>query len=94
MPILHYETKISGDGSITLPLLPEYRGRNVVVVVEEECGAASREDRQNQVDPARIMPNGKTAVEDFLQFCTGIVGEISDEELDRLKYERLMEKYR
>ncbi len=46
------------------------------------------------IDPSKILPNGKTAVEDFLQFCTGIVGNISDEELDELRYEYLTEKYR
>jgi hypothetical protein len=34
MIILQYETQIDEDGGITLPLLPEYGGRRVVVYVD------------------------------------------------------------
>jgi hypothetical protein len=36
MPILHYETRISPDGHIVLPPIPEYRDRKVIVRVHEE----------------------------------------------------------
>jgi hypothetical protein len=36
MTILQYETRVSSDGFITLPPIPEYQGRRVVVRVEEE----------------------------------------------------------
>ena len=33
MPILQYETRVSPDGAIMLPPIPEYRNRSVVVTV-------------------------------------------------------------
>jgi len=64
MPILQYETQISPEGYITLPPLPEYRDRKVVVYVGENRDDALSE--KMQPDPARILPNGKTAIDDFL----------------------------
>jgi len=35
MPFLKYKTQVAEDGSVTLPLVPEYRDRKVVVSVNE-----------------------------------------------------------
>ena len=46
MPILQYETRVSPDGAITLPPIPEYRDRNVVVTVfdvDEGCSTSISE---------------------------------------------------
>jgi len=69
LPILQYETRVSSDGHITLP--PEFFGRNVVVSMDERTDVNVDQplDDDWQPDPTRILPNGKTPVEDFLDFC-------------------------
>jgi len=45
-------------------------------------------------DPARILPNGKTTVDDFLDFCKELnLPPMTDEQVDQAKYDYLMEKY-
>jgi len=46
MPILQYETRVSPDGAIMLPPIPEYRNRSVVVTVfdvDEGCSTSISE---------------------------------------------------
>ena len=86
MTILQYETRVSSDGLITLPPIPEYQGCRVVVRIEEE-------DDEQQCDPTKILPNGKTAVDDFLDFCKELnLPPWTDEEVDQAKFDYLMEK--
>jgi hypothetical protein len=47
-----------------------------------------------QPDPARILPNGKTVIEDFLDYYRNQPPtSLTDEEIDQLRYESLKEKY-
>ena len=92
MPILQYETRISPEGYITLPPLPEYRDRNVIVYVGENRNEAF--DNSEQPDPVRILPNGKTAIDDFLDYYrVQPPTSLTDEEIDQLRYEAMKEKY-
>ncbi len=71
MPLLQYETQIAEDGSITLPRLPEYRERKIVVIVQD--GEPKEES--------------KTSLDDFIDFCASRhVSSITDEEIDQVKY--------
>ena len=106
MPILQYETQIAKDGSITLPLMPEYRDRKVVVYVgekhshvnddyptltdeQQEKMYATRRDALDSVGIANKSPE-----QDFLDFCDELAMPAwSDEDVERIKYERLKEKY-
>ena len=84
MTILQYETRVSSDGFITLPPIPEYQGRRVVVRVEEEWNETATLSESN----------GETPEQDFLDFCETLnMPNLSDDEVDRIKYERLKEKY-
>ena len=47
-----------------------------------------------QPDPARILPNGKTALDDFLDYYRNQPPtSLTDEEIDQLRYEAMKEKY-
>jgi len=88
MPILQYETRVSPEGFVTLPAIPEYHGRKVVVRVEErrnEIGGRFSDDSQI---------SDKSPEQDFLDFCEELaMPALSDDDVDRIKYERLKEKY-
>ena len=90
MPILQYETRVSPEGYITLPPIPEYQGRKVVVQLDTVKDENQPLDDGWQVDPARILPNGKTAVDDFLDFCKELnLPPLTDEKCDQLREERI-----
>ena len=84
MPILQYETRISPEGYITLPPLPEYHNRKVIVSVDEDD--AFDDDDDWEPDPADVrkmiewVQNSKFTV------------DITDEEIAQLKHERRMRK--
>ena len=85
MPILQYETRVAPDGCITLPPIPEYHGRKVVVRVDEES---------NWNAPPSSEITDKTPEQDFLDFCEELaMPALSDDDVDRIKYEHLKEKY-
>ena len=89
MPILQYKTQVSPEGYITLPPMPEYRDRKVVVRIEEE-----RNEVPYHLDPDHSDTADKTPEQDFLDFCEELaMPSLSDDEVDRLKYERLKKKY-
>ena len=84
MTILQYETRVSSDGLITLPPIPEYQGRRVVIRVEEEWNETVMLSEHD----------GKTPEQDFLDFCETLnMPNLSDADVERIKYERLKEKY-
>jgi hypothetical protein len=108
MPILQYETRISPEGYITLPPIPEYHDRKVVVRVHEEI--------ERKITELSEM-TGKIPEQDFLDFCEeldtsdlnnwhpdpAIVRdffecripldvELTDDEIETLKHERRMRK--
>jgi hypothetical protein len=84
MTILQYETRVSSDGFITLPPIPEYKGRRVVVRVEEEW--------DKPATPSELAD--KTPEQDFLDFCKELnLPSHTDEEVEQAKLDYLMEKY-
>ena len=88
MPILQYETRVSPDGTIVIPPIPEYRDRKVVVCVLEEI------KERGEALGVRSEGNDKTPEQDFLEFCEELaMPALNDEEVERIKYERLKEKY-
>jgi hypothetical protein len=88
MTILQYETQILSDGSIALPLLPEYRNRKVVVSVDEGIDVLDR------TASLHSDVTNKTPEQDFLDFCEELaMPALSDDEVERYKYERLRKKH-
>ena len=76
MPILQYETQVSPEGYITLPPLPEYRGRKIEVVLrtqDEECPTPTDEQ-----------------LEKMYTMCRGCLEGMTQEEFDQLREERIM----
>ena len=92
MTAFHFQTHVSDSGMIALPPLPEvFYGENVTVQVAVKDHSL---DDDWQPDPARVLPNGKTTVEDFLDFCKGLnLPSLTDEEVEQVKFDALMEKY-
>ena len=84
MPILQYETQIAKDGSITLPLMPEYHSRKVVVSVAEHDPFDDDDWEPDPADVRKFM--------DFIENRPPIAADISDEEIEQLKHERRMKK--
>ena len=88
MSTLQYATQVSSEGYIMLP--PEYHNRKVVVFVEDEqdrtgkkCGTDQPHDDGWRPDPI--------AVRKLIESRTFTV-EITDEEIEQLKYERRMRR--
>ena len=89
MTTFHFQPHVSDNGVISLPPQAEELYGKVVVV-----NVAKPSDDDWQPDPARILPNGKTPVEDFLDFCKELnLSPLSDEEVEQIKLDALMEKY-
>jgi len=89
MTTFHFQTHVSESGVITLPpQAGKLYGKAVVVNVDQTF------DDDRQIDPARILPNGKTAVDDFLDYCKELnLPPMTDEEVEQAKCDYLMEKY-
>ena len=89
MTTFNFQTHVSDSGVITLP--PQAKklyGKTVVTNVDQSF------DVDAPLDPARILPNGKTAVDDFLDFCKELnLPSMTDEQVEQAKYDYLMEKY-
>ncbi len=77
MTILQYETRVSPEGLISLPPIPELHDRKVVVSVKAE----------------RIEVAGKSIEDFINHFTSGPMSDVSDEEIEKAKEEYLMEKY-
>ena len=82
MPILQYETRISPEGYITLPPLPEYRSRKVIVSVRDH-DPFDDDDWEPDLEAARKFRELIESSEPT---------DITDEEIERLKHERRMRK--
>ena len=78
MPILQYETRVSPEGTITLPPIPEYRDRKVVVRVHED--EKSEEQR-------------KAAGQKFFDTWDGLLEGMPDRTAKEIRAERLERKY-
>ncbi len=77
MTILQYETRVSPEGLISLPPIPELHNRKVVVSVEAE----------------RTEDAGKSIEDFINYFTSGPMSDVSDEEIEKAKEEYLMEKF-
>ena len=88
MPILQYETRISPEGYITLPPLPEYHSRKVIVSVDDGPFDDDVDDDDDwEPDPADVR-----RFMDFIENQPPIAPDITDEEIAQLKHERRMKK--
>jgi hypothetical protein len=89
MTMIQYNIHVGENGSIVIPTTPFALGEAVEVVLR-----TPRDDDAWQSEPTRILPNGKTAVDDFLDFCKELnLPSLTDEEVDQAKFDYLMEKY-
>ena len=78
MPILQYETRVSPDGHITVPPIPEYRDCNVVVsVLEKEKTGEQR----------------KAAGQKFFETWDGLLEDMPDMTAKEIRAERLERKH-
>ena len=75
MPILQYETRVSPEGFVTLPAIPEYHGRKVVVRIEDDDDWPTPTDEQ---------------LEKMYTMCRGVLEGMTREEYDQLREERIM----
>ena len=85
MPILQYETQVSPEGYITLPPLPEYRDRKIVVSLDEE------KNKLNEQTPNK--KKRKATPEEaqvFMDTCYGCLEGLSNEEFEQMKMERIL----
>jgi len=85
MPILQYETRVSPDGTIVIPPIPEYRDRKVVVSVDEE-----RDPWSGKTPIRKKRKANAEEVQKFMDTCYGCLEGLSDEELERMKMERIL----
>ena len=93
MTMLRYNIQTGANGSIVIPTTPFAVGEEVEVVLRMPQMDDDALDDDWQVDPARILPNGKTALEDFLDFCKELnLPSLTDEEVEQLRAERLQRK--
>ena len=87
MPILQYETQVAKDGSITLPPIPEYQSRKVIVSVD-----AGRNKRNEQIPIKKKRKATPEEAQQFMDICCGCLAGLSDEEFERMKMERIQGK--
>ena len=85
MPILQYETRISPEGYITLPPLPEYRSRKVIVSVDEE-----HKELSEQTPMKKKRKATPEEAQQFMETCYGCLEGLSDEEFEQIKMERIL----
>ena len=78
MSIVQYETQVSPEGLITLPPIPEYYNCKVTVSVDEKPPIKKKR---------KATPEEAQA---FMDTCYGCLAELSDEEFERMKMERIL----
>ena len=86
MPILQYETQVSPEGHITLPL--EYRNRKVVISAEW-IDAAEKWGNVVHADNEWPTPTDEQ-LEKMYTMCRGCLEGMTQEEFDQLREERIM----
>ena len=87
MSVLQYETQVSPEGFIMLPPMPEYYNCKVIVSVDEEQNklsekTPSKKKRKATPEEAQV----------FMDICYGCLAELSDEEFEQMKQERVLGK--
>ena len=105
MSILQYETRVSPEGYITLPPIPEYRNRKVAVCVDECRHNTQGDDTpggDEQPSPAvaaeagfvhRTPEERREAYEDFMKSWKGCLKGIPYMTAKEIRAERLEKKY-
>ena len=94
MTKLRYSTHAGTNGSISIPATPFAIGEEIEVILTGKSKELQPLDDDGQPDPATILPNGKTPVEDFLDFCKELnLPSLTDEEVEQARFDALMEKY-
>jgi len=89
-----YNIQTGANGSIMIPATPFAVGEKIEVVLRMPKTEDRTLDDDWQVDSAKILPNGKTPVEDFLDFCKELsLPSLTDDEVEQIRYDALMEKY-
>ena len=83
MQAYKFITQISDKGIISLPNKPELFNTKVEIIVFPIPKKKIKEEKEE-----------KYTAKDFLQDWTGILKDMSDEELENAKYEYLMEKHK
>ena len=87
MTIQSYPVHIFPTGEIT-PISGWTGGKVEAKIVIETL------DNDWRPNPARILPNGKTVIDDFLDYYRNQPPtSLTDEEIDQLRYEAMKEKY-
>jgi len=80
MEAYKFFTQVSGTGVISLPYAPRLFNTEVEIIIFPKPKEKAREKEEYTVN-------------DFLRDWTGILKDMSDEELENAKYEYLMEKH-
>ena len=99
MPILQYETRVSPDGTIVIPPIPEYRDRKVIVCVHEERdehgGAFLERSEGNDKTPEQEQSEErqKAAGQKFFDTWDGLLEGMPDMTAKEIRAERLERKY-
>lgn len=84
MTTFQYHIQAGENGLIVIPTTQIAPGTEVEVLLRTK----------RTVDPTATMQNGKTAIEDFIDFCTNQPpSDITEEEIEQAKYDYMMEKY-
>jgi len=88
MAMVQYSIHVGENGSVVIPATPFTVGEEVEVVLR------TSKDDSRQFEPVKIQPNGKTPVDDFLDFCKELnLPPLTDEEVEKIRFDALMEKY-
>ena len=93
MPILQYETRISPEGYITLPPMPEYRSRKVVVYVDEERDESEGKFSARSKIAERTPEERKADFEDFMESWAGCLKGMPHMTKEEIRAERRERKY-
>ena len=93
MPILQYETRISPEGYITLPPLPEYRDRNVVVYVGENRDEVDEKFFTRSKIAERTPEERQADFEDFMESWAGCLKGMPHMTKEEIRAERREKKY-
>ena len=100
MPILQYETRVSPEGYVT-PLPPEFYGRKVVVLVNEEQDRLAEKSpirgKRKAIEQSKLMnrtpEERQAAFEDFMTSWKGCLKGVPHMTAKEIRAERLEKKY-
>jgi len=88
MTMIRYNIQTGANGSVLIPTTPFGDGAEIEVVLVERY----RKYEGKKLTYSEV--SDKTPEQDFLDFCEELaMPNMSDDEVDRVKYERLKGKY-